>query len=135
MAAKPFDWAEYLPFAQELATRTDEAALRSAISRAYYFVYHLALKRVIENNSFMKLDEGGMHAQVWAVFSGNPDPDCQRLGELGNRLRDKRVRADYKEHYPRIEDDVPAILADTQDFATLFRRLDRRHPSSRSIRR
>ena len=35
-----FDWADYLTLAQELATRrSDEAALRPAVSRAYYAAF------------------------------------------------------------------------------------------------
>lgn len=33
-----FDWSGYLDLALELQKRPDEASLRSAISRAYYFV-------------------------------------------------------------------------------------------------
>ena len=38
----PFDWTEYARLAEELGTRADEASLRTAISRAYYSVYHQA---------------------------------------------------------------------------------------------
>ena len=38
----PFDWTEYARLAEELGTRPDEASLRTAISRAYYSVYHQA---------------------------------------------------------------------------------------------
>ena len=40
--------------AEELGQRTDEASLRSALSRAYYFVYHLALQRAEANNRLSK---------------------------------------------------------------------------------
>lgn len=38
----PFEFASYLDLADELAARPDEAAWRSAISRAYYAVLHVA---------------------------------------------------------------------------------------------
>jgi hypothetical protein len=47
----PFDWFEYLQLADELGERAEEGALRSAISRAYYYVYHQALERA-EANGF-----------------------------------------------------------------------------------
>jgi uncharacterized protein (UPF0332 family) len=134
MADSPFDWSEYFRLAQELARRADEASVRSAISRAYYFVYHLALKRAAANNFSLKLDEG-THAQLWVVFSGNPEPDCQWLGVIGNRLRDRRVRADYKVYFPRIREEVPGVIADAQEFANRLGRLDPRHPNPGSIRR
>lgn len=134
--AAPFNWAEYLRLANELSSRAgDEAAMRSAISRAYYYVYHLALKRISDNDFIVNWEEGGSHLQVWNVFSRNPEAECQRLGDLGNQLREKRVRADYRDPYTRIEEDVPAILRDAQDFATRLSRLDRRHPNPRSVRR
>ena len=46
----PFDWSEFLTLADELGKRADEASLRSALSRAYYYVYHLALRRAQDNN-------------------------------------------------------------------------------------
>ena len=44
MAAQPFDWIGYFTLADELSRRADEASLRSAMSRAYYYVYQLALQ-------------------------------------------------------------------------------------------
>ncbi|MEG4171823.1 MULTISPECIES: hypothetical protein [unclassified Microcoleus] len=37
-----FDWEEYFNLAKELAETTEEAKLRSAVSRAYYSVFCLA---------------------------------------------------------------------------------------------
>jgi len=41
----PFDWNEYLALARRLAAAGDEASKRSAISRAYYFVFNSAFSR------------------------------------------------------------------------------------------
>ena len=57
MASQPFSWSEYLRLAQDLGKRSDEASLRSAISRAYYYVYHLGLDRARSNN--FTFSEGG----------------------------------------------------------------------------
>ena len=48
MATQPFDWCAYFLLARELAERQDEASLRSALSRAYYYIYHLALQRALK---------------------------------------------------------------------------------------
>jgi hypothetical protein len=133
MAAAPFDWSEYLRLAEELGTREDDAALRSSISRAYYCVYHLALKRA-EANNFKALKGEPTHVQLWRVFSENPDPDCRRLGELGARLKENRRRADYDAFYARIADEVPAIINDAKDFAIRLGRLPARHPNPASRR-
>ena len=48
--AEQFNWYGYLQLAEELGKRSDEASLRSALSRAYYYVYHLALERAEAND-------------------------------------------------------------------------------------
>ncbi len=67
-----FDWRDYLLLAEDLATRQgDEAAARSAISRAYY----AALGRAAEvlrgegrTISFMQT-----HSDVWRALRRGPD--------------------------------------------------------------
>jgi hypothetical protein len=131
----PFDWSQYLTLATELAARNDEASLRSSISRAYYYVYHLALQRAQKNDFELNLADG-THWQLWAIYSGNPEPDCQRLATIANRLRDKRVKADYKPEFPRISEEVPGVLTDVQEFADVLLRLPDRHPKPlRDLRR
>ena len=116
--ASSFDWSGYLKLAEELGKRTDEASLRSAISRAYYYVYHLALKRAQANNfEFVK---GGMHTQLWRVFSESPELDCKMLGTITSRMMERRTRADYNNIFTRISEEVPDTLADAQSFAVLF---------------
>jgi|SRR5690242_6851275 len=133
MAARPFNWSEYFRLASELATQQDEASLRSALSRAYYYVYHLALQRA-EANNFRAIQGEASHKQLWRVFSGSPEPECQRLATIAERLKEKRERADYNGHFPRIAEEVPALLQDAQDFARRLRVLDSRHPNPGSQR-
>ncbi len=110
---------------------THEGSLRSAISRAYYSVCHLALARA-EANTYRALPGEGTHAQLWRVFSESPEPDCQRLAAIGVRLKEKRVRAGYENYFVRIAEDVPFLLADAlyitptreahaSDFSAVFR--------------
>ena len=131
--AMPFDWSEYLGLANELAKRTDEASLRSALSRAYYYVYHLALKRA-QDNDFKALAGEGTHSQLWRVFGTNPDPDCRKLAAIGVRLKEKRERADYSSVYPRVQEEIPEVLSDARDFATRLGNLHSRLPNPRSQR-
>jgi uncharacterized protein (UPF0332 family) len=134
MAAAPIDWSEYLRLAEELGERRgDEAALRTSISRAYYYVYHLALKRA-ETNNFRAQRGEPSHVQLWRVFSENPDAECRRLGDLGSRLKENRRRADYDTVFVRAADDVPTILSDARDFALRLSRLPARLPNPASQR-
>ena len=133
MAAQPFDWSEYLKLADELAKRKDEAALRSALSRAYYYVYHLALRRALDNGFTARSGEG-THTQMWRNFSGSPEPDCRKLAEIGGRLKEKRERADYNQFYARIDEEIPEMLSDAQDFAARLQKLNPRFPNPASVR-
>jgi uncharacterized protein (UPF0332 family) len=129
----PFDWSEFLVLADELGKRADEASLRSALSRAYYYVYHLALKRAQDNN-FTALSGEGTHTQLWRVFSTNPEFECRKLGEIAIRLKEKRERADYNPFYARIAEEIPDVLADARDFAARLAMLPPRHPNPKSQR-
>jgi hypothetical protein len=133
VAARPFDWTGYFVLADELSTRTDEAAIRSAVSRAYYFVYHLALQRA-KDNGFTVLPGEASHKQLWRTYSGSPATECQKLAQIGTRLKEKRERADYEQIYARIGEDVPAMLEDARSFARLLAVLDRRFPNPSSVR-
>lgn len=133
MAAQPFDWSQYFRLAEELAQRPEESALRSALSRAYYYVFHLALQRA-QSNGFAFSDAEGTHKQLWRIFKLSPEPDCQKLGEIAGRLKEKRRRADYEEHYRRLVDEIPVMLTDAQDFAARLQRLNPRHPNPASVR-
>ena len=130
----PFDWSEYIKLADELGKRTDEGSLRSAISRAYYYVYHLALDRARANN-FQALSGEGVHRQLWRCYSDSPMPACMRLGEIAQRLQRKRQKADYDPIYTRITEDMPDVMTDAKTFAAGLKQLDPRHPNPQSIRR
>jgi uncharacterized protein (UPF0332 family) len=134
MAAQSFDWSKYHDLANELSKRHDEASLRSALSRAYYYVYHIALERA-EANSFTVRAGEGSHTQLWRVFSGSPVAECQKLAEIASRLKQKRERADYNQRYVRIEEDIPEMLDEVGQFAVKLKQLDHRLPNPASQRK
>jgi len=133
MGDQPFEWSQYLELANELATRSEEACLRSALSRAYYYVYNLALIRA-ERNGFVARQGESTHSQLWRLFSQSPEPECIYLSRITLRLKEKREKADYKPIYRRIEEEVPQVLSEAQDFAARLGRLAPRHPGSGSVR-
>ena len=133
MAPVPLDWVEYYNVAVDLAGRPEEAYLRTPISRAYYFVYHVGLKRAQANN-FTPVRGESTHIQLWRIFKGSPEYACRQLGEIAMRLKEKRERADYQDVFPRVADEVPNVLADTQAFVDGLQRLPARHPDPRSVR-
>jgi uncharacterized protein (UPF0332 family) len=127
MAANPFDWSEYFTLADELAKRTEESCRRSAMGRAYYYVYHLALARAINNGLIVRPGEG-THTQLWRNYNSSPDPDTRKLGQIAQRLKEKRERADYQPRYARLEEEIPEMLTEARDFANRLSVLPPRFP-------
>ena len=133
MSGRSFDWIQYLRLAEELSTRDEEECLRSSLSRAYYCIYNLALRRA-EQNGFQRKQGESTHAQLWRLFSGSPESECIRLGQIAIRLKDKRERADYETHYRRIDEEVQQVLSDARSFVDKLGKLAPRHPNPNSVR-
>jgi uncharacterized protein (UPF0332 family) len=133
MATQPFDWTGYSALANELAARADEASRRSAISRAYYYVYHLALARAAGNGFEITAGEAS-HKQLWRNYSDSPEPNCRKLAEIAKRLKEKRERADYNTFYPRIDDEINELMNAAQDFAARLVVLPPRFPDPAHVR-
>ena len=129
---QPFDWPDFLTLADELSRRPEEACLRTSISRAYYYIYHLGRQRVLDNG-FIVNHYGDSHRQVWEKFENDPTPDCKKLAILANQLKDKRQRADYDKPYVRIADEFPAVIEIARKFATDLARLNARLPVNRGV--
>jgi uncharacterized protein (UPF0332 family) len=97
------------------------------MGRAYYCVYHLALARAVGNGMVVRSGEG-THTQMWRIYNSSPDPETRRLGQIAQRLKEKRERADYSAHYARLDQDVPEMLAEAQDFVNKLAALPARFP-------
>lgn len=98
-----FDWSQYLVLAKELSTRTDEAALRSAISRAYYAAYHhaksfCASKGIVITKSGANSD----HFDLWDTFGKKAGTTFSNIHTRGDRLKRKRHNADYDNGIPAL---------------------------------
>lgn len=124
----PFDWNEFLKLAEDLALKPDVASKRTAISRAYYFVFNTAFARA-------KLTTGAapavetFHSWCWNKYTVGPDPACMQLGNIGVRMKARRVRADYNAaDIFRLDDEVARTIADAKQFRTDLAALDRRYP-------
>lgn len=97
----PFDWSDYARLAEELKTRGDEASLRTAISRAYYSVYHQARDYLLAQGIQLSRTDSS-HKVVWngyKVLGGS----CRAVGVNGERLNDNRTQADYDNEVRNIE--------------------------------
>jgi uncharacterized protein (UPF0332 family) len=101
MGSLAFNWSDYLTLANQLSSNPDQASQRSAISRAYYCIYHKALERAVANGH---MDQKS-HIGNWDVYSRNSaDRDCRKLYDIGTRMKKERADADYDPNAPRIAD-------------------------------
>ena len=90
-----FDWSGFLDLAAELAARTDEAAHRSAISRAYYAALGKA-RELLEHEGEAFTSTENIHYLVWQTLSDSADDRRYYIGVDGNWLRRNRNAADYE---------------------------------------
>ena len=124
----PFDWHNYLALAEELATRTDEASKRSAISRAYYCVFNLAFARA-ESTAGPHPPEEGYHQWCWRKYQETSDTSCKQLGTDGDRMKRRRVKADYKAaEIRRLDEQVHRMLEEVRQFLRDLAALNPRYP-------
>ena len=90
-----FNWGLYLQLARQLAGSADESAHRTAISRAYYSAYHAADNHLKANNVATDPQQH-LHSRVWSVYAKSSQRACRQIGNVGFRLKNARVEADYK---------------------------------------
>jgi hypothetical protein len=123
----PFDWNEYLTLAEQLAQVNDEASKRSSVSRAYYSAFHDALSRA-EQKCGPK-QGGNSHQWCWDKYMYTLDPACNQIGIDGDRLKAKRVKADYNaEAIKRLDEYVARALADARSLKQRIAALDPQCP-------
>lgn len=92
-----FDWQEYLSIADQLVLQENEAAFRSAVSRAYYAIYNRAVAKLIEERQITRVDptEVGKHLTTWKFYRDSHDGKRRQIGINGDRLRRTRIDSDY----------------------------------------
>lgn len=100
-----FDWNDFLDLAETLATEPgNEAAARSAISRAYYASFHAG--RGYLDRAGIPMDRGrNAHYQVQRELRKN----AERIGGDLERLHDMRKRADYDNPFTTDDADVAVV--------------------------
>jgi uncharacterized protein (UPF0332 family) len=102
-----FDWSEYLNLAQELAGQvkspsSQEAKLRSSISRSYYAAFCKARNNL--RGERHSIPRQNTHRYVIDQFLDSPDRVRKRVGAHLDRLRKDRNKADYDDKVARLSD-------------------------------
>jgi uncharacterized protein (UPF0332 family) len=95
-----FDWADFLTLADALVSDPnspgpEEASLRTAISRAYYAVFRVALNFVRDRGEFTPTQTGQDHWLVRDHFRSSSQRIRRKIGLDLGRLYDNRRNADY----------------------------------------
>ena len=101
-----FRWREYVTLAEDLKERTDEAALRSSISRAYYGAF--CISRNYLGLSHYK--RGDVHQKVIDELNGSDDEEIFIAGQSLDILRKERNLADYDGIYDIAKVDIGRLI-------------------------
>ncbi len=80
--------------ANDLCEDEREVAWRTAVSRAYYAVFHAAAQ-LLEQAGFVVPTSEQAHAYLWLRLENSGHPDVEAAGIKMKQLRAKRNQADY----------------------------------------
>ena len=124
----PFDWKNFLSLAEVLAANNDDASKRTAISRAYYCVFNLAFARA-EMTAGRKPKGERYHQWCWDQYRRTPDLACKQLAATGQRMKDRRVAADYHAaDIRRLDDKAQRMLQEAHEVMEGLTVLDPKYP-------
>lgn len=102
-----FNWDGYFTIAKKLKNSTDnakisndvEALQRTAVSRAYYSMYHLAVDYAKTHFGYRPVKNGqnNFHTEIRSEFKNQlANPDYQEVGKILFQLYKARVACDYE---------------------------------------
>lgn len=102
-----FDWSQYLNLAKEFlgqptSPASQEAKMRSAISRAYYAAFISARNYLQETEGHSIPTTADAHKYVVQQFKQSADRERQNIGRNLEKLRRDRNAADYKNNVPEL---------------------------------
>ena len=87
-------------------TQSGPAEYRTALSRAYYGAFHIAIVFLAELGITLPRD----HGEVCRCLYESGDPDCTEAGRKLSDLQSVRVRADYRLDDSTVERSLAARL-------------------------
>jgi uncharacterized protein (UPF0332 family) len=89
--------SDFLNLAYKFINSTDEAERRTAISRAYYYVYHYIKTNLVDSDINLAHDVMIRCFEEARIENQKMD-EFEELGEALSNLKTDRVFADYKLH-------------------------------------
>jgi uncharacterized protein (UPF0332 family) len=108
-----FDWQEYFSLARELSQRSEEAALRSAISHVYHAAFCTARNYLRPRGESIP-DSEHSHKAVWDSFR-RKGKSAQAVFINGERLKSRRRQADYEDEFNQLSQEVAASFRSAEN--------------------
>jgi uncharacterized protein (UPF0332 family) len=108
------EWSTYLDLARELAEQESDAKKRSAVSRAYYAMYCTARDKLQGIGDFEPPSCGSDHFYLWNRLAKEPYYSTS-VRDLGMRLRDARVEADYENYIHNLPHFAESAILDAEE--------------------
>jgi uncharacterized protein (UPF0332 family) len=113
----PFDWKEYLNLAKSLQNKqwnvySQEAAFRSAVSRAYYAAFCHARNFIRDREDFIPYNNTIDHSRVRKHFERQRKFD---ISDNLNELRRWRNRCDYEDTVNDLSDLLEDAIQNAQE--------------------
>jgi uncharacterized protein (UPF0332 family) len=105
----PFEWTDFISCAEELSNKSDEASLRSSISRAYYGAFG-KIKIYCSSKFDIRTIGDSLHQRVIQSLKESGDSDEFSLGNTLSQLRTSRNDADYDSHKTISKPQVTSVL-------------------------
>jgi len=120
-----FDWKEYLALADQLMQErkdiaSEEACLRSAISRAYYAAIISSRNFAITKDKFFARRGSSIHRQIADHFKLKNDIKQVAVGIRLSKLANKRNLADYEDEMPDLLQEAEKSVRLAKDILTLL---------------
>ena len=112
-----FDWSEYFNLAKELAETSEEAKLRSAVSRSYYSAFCLArnyLRDIEQDPTLSRNKTYGINVHKYVadefIHHQSKSPTRREIGKDLSRLRRMRNQADYVDTMSQLKREASTAL-------------------------
>lgn len=109
-----FNWNDYFDLAHELRQCDGEAHQRSAVSRAYYAIFHHARYKLIFWYEWNPPEDESDHTYLWETFLKKEDSQSKQIGQFGDRLRGVRNRMDYDSDIANVSDVVEVAMINAE---------------------
>lgn len=93
-----------------------EHGQRSSVSRSYYYAFHKASSYLNSLPDIPSLDSTDSHEVIIRTLKARPDLREKEIGKILKRMKDRRVKADYRDIYPgNLESDVDMNISEAKE--------------------